>query len=62
MNNFMKKQLKLFIVQKYIYAFSALEAIKKDKSTPPDECYIDHKWAENNISHKQEPKDFGVNK
>lgn len=38
----MKRQPnKLFIVRKYILASSAKEAIKKDKTTPVDDVWVD---------------------
>ena len=41
----MKRQKeKLFIVRKYIMAKSCAEAIKKDKITPVDDCWIDDEW------------------
>lgn len=35
---------KLFVIRKYIYATSALEAIKKDKKTPCDDIWVDEEF------------------
>jgi hypothetical protein len=43
----MKRQvisLKRFIVRKYIYAKSAQEAIKKEKTEPVDDVWVDEQW------------------
>lgn len=40
---------KRFVIRKYIMAKSALDAIRKDKQTPVDDCWIDNDWLlENN--------------
>ena len=43
----MKKPNKLFIVRKYIWATDANSAIKKDRTTPPDDVWIDDEWKKN---------------
>lgn len=35
---------KLFIVQKYIVASSIQEALKIERQTRPDECWLDDDW------------------
>jgi hypothetical protein len=35
---------KLFIVRKYIKAKSAEEAIKLDKTTPVEDCFLDEEY------------------
>lgn len=35
---------KLYVVQKYIKAASALDAIKKERLCPVDDVYVDGKW------------------
>ena len=35
---------KLYIVQKYIWANSIPDAIKKDSALKPDEVYLDANW------------------
>ncbi len=35
----MKPPKKLFVIKKYVYATSIVEAIKKDKNTKVDDCY-----------------------
>ena len=39
-----KPQPKLFIVRKYVMARSALEAIRKSRHVPVDDCWIDDEW------------------
>lgn len=41
----MKKQKpKMYIIKKYIKARSAIEAIRKDKTHPVDDCWVDEDW------------------
>lgn len=50
----MKKDAKkLFITRKYIWAKNAQQAIKLERKTPCDECWLDEDWKKNN----QMPKD-----
>jgi hypothetical protein len=53
------REKKRFIVRKYIYAYSALDAIKQDKKSPIEDCWVDETW-ENNKS-KIGFKDNGEN-
>ncbi len=46
----MKNNQKMFVVQKYIMAASAKDALKKEKNIPPDECYIDAEWKKGNAT------------
>ena len=39
---------KLFIIRKYIYADSAKQAIKKDKTHQVDDVWVDEDWKKNN--------------
>lgn len=39
-----KPEKKLFISRKYIEAYSLEEALKKEKTTPVDEMWIDEDW------------------
>ena len=34
----------MFIVKKYIMATSAQEALRKERSTPADDCWVDEDW------------------
>ncbi len=43
-----KPQPKRFIIRKYVMATSAREALKKDKTAPVDDVWIDDKWIEEN--------------
>lgn len=57
----MKKELKLFVVQKYIFATSVQEAVNLDKVKTVDECYVDSDWKKENMSKKTGEMGF-VNK
>lgn len=50
---------KLYIVQKYIWAASASDALKRERTFQPDEVFIDVKWRENQDKH---PETLGYNK
>ena len=41
---------KMYVVRKYIKAYSALEAIKKDKDYPVDDVWIDEKWQDKHLA------------
>lgn len=43
-----KTPLKRFILRKYIMAYSAQEALKKDRITRPDDIWIDDEWKKEN--------------
>lgn len=47
-----KKDLKRFIIRKYIMASSAQDAVRKDRVWKVDEVFIDDQWIKDN-------KDFG---
>lgn len=38
---------KLFIVRKYIFAGSVMEACNKEKKYPVDDCFMDDEWRRN---------------
>ena len=40
----MKKDLKLFVIRKYILAESAAQALRKDKDHLPDDCWLDEDY------------------
>lgn len=43
-----KKQInKLFVIRKYIWASDAQQAIRKDKSHPVEDVWIDDEWKKN---------------
>ena len=42
---------KLFVIKKYIKAYSALDAIEKDKTTPVDDVWVDEDWKKDNLSN-----------
>jgi len=39
-----KKQLKLYITRKYIFATSVKDALKKDKTQHVDDCWLDEDY------------------
>lgn len=45
---------RLFISRKYIWAESLSEAIKKEKTMPPDECWLHDKWVDVEIDREEE--------
>ena len=49
---------KLFVIRKFIYANSASEAIKKDKTSKVDECWVDEGWKNENMSKGNSVKGF----
>ena len=44
-----KPNKKMFIVRKYIMAENATQAIKLDKKTKVDDCFIDSDWKEGKL-------------
>lgn len=58
----MKPKPKLFVIRKYIKAYSAAEAIKKDRTTPPDEVWIDDDWKNGNRKELADAIGFKVSK
>jgi len=38
---------KLYIIRKYVWAKTALDALKAEKKIPVDDVWIDDKWKEN---------------
>lgn len=42
---------KQFVIRKYVMANSALEAIRLDKITPVDDCWVDDEWKKENIKN-----------
>jgi len=45
----METPLKRYIVRKYIVASSARDALRKERSAPADECWVDEKWLEESV-------------
>lgn len=50
----MKQEPKRYIIRKYIYAQSAMDAIKKDKTSPVDDVWVDvdYKPSTGNVGFK----------
>lgn len=40
----------MYIVRKYIKAYSALEAIKKDKDHPVDDVWVEERWQDKHLA------------
>ncbi len=40
---------KLFVVRKYIMASSAIQAIRKDKTSPVDDVWVDEDFKKDNL-------------
>lgn len=49
---------KIFVVKKFVEAKSAKDALKKEKTCPVDEIWIDEEWKKNNISNTRKPMGF----
>lgn len=58
----MKKDQKLYIVKKYIYATSCAEAIKKDKVAPVDDCWMDDTWRQKSLNDRNDSIGFKLTK
>lgn len=35
---------KLFVIKKYVWATSAINALKAEKKIKPDDCWVDEDW------------------
>lgn len=42
----MKKEQKMYVIKKYIMASSASDALRKERHTPADDCWVDEKYRE----------------
>ena len=45
-----REKPKLYVVRKYIMATSAASAIRKDRSTPPHDVWVDDDWKTKNLA------------
>lgn len=52
---------KLFVVKKYVYATSAVQAIKLEKKQKPDDVWVDDDWKKENM-YKEPEVGFKSNK
>lgn len=55
-----KPKPKLFIIKKYVRAYSAADAIKKEASIAPDDVWVDDDWRKNNTDNLADAIGFGV--
>lgn len=55
----MARLVKQFVVRKYVMAFSAFEAIKKEKTYAVSDVFVDEEWLKNNQEYK--PANIGFN-
>jgi hypothetical protein len=51
---------KRFIVRKYIMAKNIHEALKKERKTRPDDCWVDEDWKKDNPNQLQSAIGFTV--
>lgn len=49
---------KLFVVRKYVMASSAQAAIRKEKSLPVDDVWVEEEWKKNNSPRSGKPTGF----
>ncbi len=47
----MKK--KLYVIEKFVWANSIGDAMKRERETPPANCYLDPKWRENHTTYEK---------
>lgn len=53
----MKEKPKMYVIRKYVKATSVLDAVKKEKTIPVHEVYVDDKWQD---KHLAEAIGFGM--
>jgi hypothetical protein len=47
----MKK--KLYVIEKFVWANSINDALKREKQLAPSNCYLDPKWRENHTTYEK---------
>ena len=52
---------KLFVIKKYIWAESASQALKVEKKSRADDCWIDEEWKKAQ-DYKSKPSGFNLKK
>jgi len=52
--------MKLFVVQKYVWAKDIPDALKKEKSTKVDDCYIDNDFKKASTEYRNSPPAPGL--
>lgn len=52
------KKPKLYVVRKYVKAYSAADALKKEKRMPVDDIYVDDDWRKNQTDNLSEAMGF----
>lgn len=52
---------KLFVVRKYIMAKSAQDALRKERKSLPDDCYVHDAWQNTNINQLESAIGFTAN-
>lgn len=53
------KELKLYVVRKYIKASSAKEALKLDPTSPVDDIYVDEAWRQASLNKEESSNEIG---
>lgn len=56
-----KPKDKLFVVRKFIMASCAKDALKKEKTRLPDDCYIHQQWETVNLAELESVIGFSIN-
>ena len=52
------KKPKLYVIRKYVKAYSAADALKKEKRLPVDDIYVDDDWRKNQSDNLSEAMGF----
>jgi hypothetical protein len=52
---------KRFIIRKYVMATNCQQALKKEKKTRPDDCWVDEEWKKDNQKDLVSAIGFTVN-
>lgn len=55
-----KQDLKLFIIRKYVMAKSVQDALRKEKTHLPDDCWIDEEYRRMRTQEKSPAIGFNV--
>ena len=55
-----KQKLKLFIVNKFVMASSASDALKRERKHRPDNVYLDEEWRKENRENLESAIGFSV--
>lgn len=45
----MDRKIKQYVIKKYVRAYSAKDALRKEKDVEVDDCWLDEKWHDEDI-------------